>query len=163
VQLGEDHLDTAELGARLDVDGDATGAVDDVDAAVGLEAYVDLGPEAGQRLVDGIVDDLPQAVHEPAGVGGADVHGRALADGFEALQHQQVPGFVVAAFCGGLGRGHRLTLSRPRNSSLHSRDGVGPGMALSEPLHTLNPRPGTTQQSLLLETVRPQIVIDPRS
>ena len=45
---------------------------------------------AGQRLVDAVVDDLPQAVHEPAGVGGADVHARALADRLEPLEDQEV-------------------------------------------------------------------------
>ena len=47
-----------------------------------------------ERLVHGVVDDLPQAVHQPAGVGGADVHARPLADGLEPLEDEQVLGVV---------------------------------------------------------------------
>jgi hypothetical protein len=43
---------------------------------------------AGQRLVDGVVDDLvDHVVQARAVVGVADIHARALADGVEALQH----------------------------------------------------------------------------
>src|SRR3712207_8964642 len=40
----------------------------------------DAGPVSRQRLVDGVVDDLPETVHEPTGVGRPDVHPRALAN-----------------------------------------------------------------------------------
>ena len=52
--------------------------------------------DAGQGLVDGVVDDLPQAVHETALVGRADVHARALAHGLEALEDLEVARGVVA-------------------------------------------------------------------
>src|SRR5690606_23928546 len=64
VQLGEDHLDTAEPRARLDVDGDAATAVVHLDAAVGVQPDVDPRAVAGDRLVHGVVDDLPEAVHQ---------------------------------------------------------------------------------------------------
>jgi hypothetical protein len=53
---------------------------------------------AAERLIDRIVDNLPQAVHQPSGVGGADVHRRPFPDSFETLQDQQVPCLVVTAF-----------------------------------------------------------------
>ena len=86
VQLGEHDLDPGEAGARLLVDRDAPAVVGDRDAAVAVQRDQDLTTESAQRLVDGIVDDLPQAVHETAGVGRPDVHRRALADGLQTLQ-----------------------------------------------------------------------------
>ena len=95
VQLGEDDLDAAQPRARLDVDGDAARLVAHLHAAVRVQHEVDRRPVAAERLVDRVVDDLPQAVHETAGVGGADVHARALADRFEALEHGEMTSGVV--------------------------------------------------------------------
>jgi hypothetical protein len=92
VQLGEDHLDAREPRLGLDVDRDATGAVPHLDALVRPQDDIDLRPASAERLVDGVVDDLPQAVHEPAGIRRADVHAGALAHGLEALEHRQMPG-----------------------------------------------------------------------
>ena len=97
VQLGEDHLDAGEAGLRFDVDRDAAGPVAHLDRVVGVEDDVDLGAVATEGLVDRVVDDLPQAVHEPARVGGSDVHARALAHGFEPLENGEVAGGVVGA------------------------------------------------------------------
>ncbi len=55
-----------------------------------MQGDLDALGDLGQGLVDAVVDDLPDTVHEPAGVGGADVHAGSLADRFESLQHQQV-------------------------------------------------------------------------
>jgi len=95
VQLGEDHLDAAQSGLRLDVDGDSAGGVADLHAVVGMQHHLDVGAVAGQRLIHRVVDDLPEAVHEPAGVGRADVHARALAHRLEPLEHTEVAGVVV--------------------------------------------------------------------
>ena len=95
VQLGHDDLDAGQAGLRLDVDRDAAAVVAHLDRAVGVQDHVDAVAVAAQRLVDGVVDDLPQAVHEAAGVGRPDVHARALADRLEALEDRQVPGGVV--------------------------------------------------------------------
>jgi hypothetical protein len=94
VQLGEHHLDTAELRLRLDVDRDAAGLVAHLDRAVGVEHDVDPLAVPGEGLVDGVVDDLPQAVHQTTAVGRADVHARTLADRLQPLQHEQVAGVV---------------------------------------------------------------------
>ena len=50
---------------------------------------------AGQRLVDGVVDDLPDQVVQAALAGRADVHAGALADRLEALEHRDRAGVVV--------------------------------------------------------------------
>ncbi len=100
VQLGEDDLDPGQPGARLDVDGDAAAVVADLDRAVAAEDDLDVGADPGEGLVDGVVDDLPEAVHEAALVGGADVHARALAHRLESLEDLEVARGVVAGAVG---------------------------------------------------------------
>ena len=51
---------------------------------------------AGQRLVDGVVHDLPHEVVQAALAGRADVHARPLADGLEALEDLDRGGVVLA-------------------------------------------------------------------
>ena len=50
----------------------------------------DLGAEAGERLVDGVVDDLVDEVVQAQHAGRADVHAGALADRLEALEDRDV-------------------------------------------------------------------------
>ena len=90
VQLGEDHLDPGEPGLGLLVDRDATPVVVHLRRAVGMERDLDQVAGTGQGLVHAVVDDLPQAVHEPAGVGRPDVHARALADRLQPLEDEKV-------------------------------------------------------------------------
>ncbi|GAA1537943.1 hypothetical protein GCM10009788_45650 [Nocardioides humi] len=59
-----------------------------------MEDHLDPAGEAAEGLVDAVVDDLPEAVHQPPGVGGADVHPGTLPHGLEALEDQEV-GCVV--------------------------------------------------------------------
>ena len=48
---------------------------------------VDIGGVAGERLVDGVVDDLVHHVMQAGAViGVADIHARPLAHGVEALE-----------------------------------------------------------------------------
>ena len=55
--------------------------------AVGVERHRHLVGMAGQRLVDGVVDDLvDHVVQAGAVVGVADIHARPLAHGVEALE-----------------------------------------------------------------------------
>src|SRR5665647_1284905 len=95
MQLGEDHLDTGQTRAWLKVDRNASPVVADLHRTVGHQRHFDAVTHAGQRLVDRIVDDLPHAVHEPARVGGADIHARTLADRLKTLEHLQVASHVI--------------------------------------------------------------------
>ncbi len=90
VQLGGDHLDAGQPGLGLLVGRDAAPVVVHLDRPVVVQGDLDPVRDARQRLVDAVVDDLPQAVHQPAGVGRADVHAGALAHGVEALEDQEV-------------------------------------------------------------------------
>ena len=105
VELGHHDLDAGQPGLRLDVDGDAAALVGHRDRAVGGELDEDLFAVTTQGLVDGVVDDLPQTVHESAGVRRSDVHSRALAHRLESGQNGQMPGAVAFVF-------HRFPLVR---------------------------------------------------
>ena len=82
------------------VDRDAAAVVEDGQAVAGLERDLDAAGVAGDRLVHRIVDDLGGEVVERAGVGAADVHAGAAADGLQALEHLD-RGSVVAVGRGG--------------------------------------------------------------
>ena len=66
--------------------------VDDAAAAVGQQGDVDAVAVAGHRLVDGVVDDLPDEVVQAVETGRADVHAGPFADRLEALQDREVLG-----------------------------------------------------------------------
>ena len=109
VQLREHELDGADLLDRVDVGGDAAAVVAHADAAVGQERHVDRVGVAGERLVDGVVDDLVDEVVQTAGARRPDVHARALAHGLEALEHGDrarvvvdAVGTIVRRMCSGM-------------------------------------------------------------
>lgn len=95
VELGHDDLDAGQAGPGLDVHGDAPAVVTHLHRAVVVEDHLDAVTDAREGLVHGVVDDLPQAVHQTAAVGRSDVHTGALAHGLEALEDEQVPRGVV--------------------------------------------------------------------
>ena len=94
VQPGHDELDAGQLGLALVVDRDAAAVVADLGGAVGVQDDLDPGAVAAERLVDRVVEDLPEAVLQPAAVGRADVHAGALAHRVQALEDRQVLGAV---------------------------------------------------------------------
>ncbi len=96
VQDGEDDLGGRLLLLLHRVDGDPAAVVDDGDRVVRVDHDLDLVGLAGERLVDGVVDDLVDQVVQAAGAGRADVHARALAHGLEALEDGDVLGVVAA-------------------------------------------------------------------
>ena len=93
------------LQLRLHVDRDAAAVVDDGDRAVGVDGDLDAVAVAGQRLVDGVVDDLVDQVVQAVDVGVADVHARPLADRLQALEDLDVGAGVV-------GRGRQVLVAR---------------------------------------------------
>ncbi len=94
VQLGHDHFDGGDaLGVHAG--RDATAVVDDLDAPIGEQRDLDLRGVARHRLVDRVVDDLPDQVVQATLAGGADVHARAFANRLEAFQNRDGGGTVV--------------------------------------------------------------------
>ena len=100
VKDGEDHLGRGALLLGMLVDRDATAVVDHGDRLVGVDRDLDVVAVAGQRLVDGVVDDLVDDVMEAAGAGRADVHARALAHRIETTEDRDLAGGVVAVLGG---------------------------------------------------------------
>ena len=123
VQAGHHDLDAADARSRLDVDRDAAPVVAHLDRAVSVQVDLDPGAVPAQRLVDRVVDDLPDAVHQAAGVGRADVHARPLADRLQTLQDQQVARGVrvrleLAVAAGVQGLGHHTEATGGGSSGL---------------------------------------------
>ena len=101
VQHGEDHLDGALAlvrAARIGVDRDATPVVVDPAAAIGLQRDVDAGAVPGHRLVDRVVDHLPDQVVQSGETGGPDIHARALANGIEPFEDLDVLRVVISGY-----------------------------------------------------------------
>ena len=71
---------------------------------------------AAERLVDCVVDDLPQAVHQPPGVGRADASRGPFSKLLKTLQDQQMPRLVLAAFRCWAGSWHGLRVPRGKRS-----------------------------------------------
>ncbi len=71
----------------MDVGRDAAPVVPHRHGAVAVQRHLDLGGEAGLRLVHRIVDDLEgHVVQAGAVIGVADIHARPLADRIETFQ-----------------------------------------------------------------------------
>ena len=97
MELGHDDLGRRDAFALVDVDGNAAAVVAHGHRIVGVEHDLDPRRVAGQRLVDGVVDDLIDHVMQAGAViGVADIHARPLAHGIEALQNPDRFRAVVA-------------------------------------------------------------------
>ncbi len=121
VQPGHDQLDAGQPAPGLVVHRDAAAVVAYLGRAVGVQGDLDAGAMPGERLIDGIVDDLPQAVHQAALVGRPDVHARALAHGLQALENREVPRRVAVR------RGVRGRRGRGAPSAPNGGGGTGSG------------------------------------
>ena len=99
------------LAAGVAIDRNAAAVVDDRDRVVDVDLDVDLVAEAGERLVDRVVDDLVHEVMQPRRPGGADVHRGTLADRLEAFEDLDLVGAVVV-------RARRQSRCRRRRRSL---------------------------------------------
>ena len=95
VQHGEHDFDRRQALFLHLRDRDAAPVVEDGDGVVRMDRDRDLGAEAGERLVDGVVDDLVDEVVQAHHAGRADVHARALANRLETLEDGDVLGVVV--------------------------------------------------------------------
>src|SRR5699024_1311272 len=115
--------------AGLDVDRDAAPGVPHLDGVVLVEDDLDRVPVAAERLVDGVVQDLPEAVHEPPGVGRTDGRARSRAHGAEAFEDVEVAG-VGGGLRGGAAGGHAPDATCPSTSNrVSSRAGPRTGPA----------------------------------
>ncbi len=127
VQLGQHHLQRRALLGGMHVDGDAAPVVEHRHRAVGVQGGDDQVAVAGQGLVDGVVDQLPDEVVQAPVVGRADVHAGTAAHRLQPLQHldllRPVVAAALAAAAGRLPgrRGRRLRTSRRLRNSRRNR------------------------------------------
>ena len=77
VQDGHHDLDGGLVLGRVDVDRDAAAVVDDL-TPPSAQDDLDVRAVAGERLVDGVVDDLVDQVVQAARAGRSDVHAGRL-------------------------------------------------------------------------------------
>lgn len=68
VQLGHHQFEAGQPALLLGVDRDTAAVVLYLDRVILVQDHGDLGAVSGQGLVDGVIDDFPHAVHEPARV-----------------------------------------------------------------------------------------------
>ena len=144
VQLGHHDLGRRALllVVVLDVDRYAASVVDHRHRIVGVDDDLDVVAEAGERLVDRVVQDLEHHVVKAGAVGGvADVHPRALAHRFETFQHLDAVRVVLFAVgsgfavgwnhrdCRGTARDCCRKASAPTRGSVpRSRSSIGRGL-----------------------------------
>jgi len=105
VQHREDDFEgglVLELGMR--VDRHAAAVVAHQHAVAAQHLKIDRVGVAGDRLVHGVVEHLGHEMMQRPLVGAADIHGGALADGFQPLQHLDIARGVGIIFgrCGTL-------------------------------------------------------------
>ena len=91
VQRREHHFECALLGLRVFVDRNAAAVVDHRDRrAVFVERQRDARGVAVHRLVDRVVEDLPDQVVQAGRPDAADIHTGTFPDGLEPLQNGNV-------------------------------------------------------------------------
>ena len=92
VQGREDHLEGALLRLRMLVDRNAAAVVRDRDRRLPSSCSVtrDVRGVAVHRLVDGVVEDLPDEMMQAGGADAADIHAGTLADGLEPFENGDV-------------------------------------------------------------------------
>ena len=79
----------------MDLDRNASAIVTDGDRSVGVDGDLHPGTISGQMFVDGVVENLEDAVVESSLIGITDVHAGALADRLESLQFVDLGGSVL--------------------------------------------------------------------
>ena len=91
VQRREDDLERARLRLRMLVHRNPAAVVLNRDRRpVLVQRDGDVRRVAVHRLVDGVVEDLPDEMMQPGGSDAADVHARPAADGLEAFENGDV-------------------------------------------------------------------------
>ena len=92
---GQNDRDRGNAQFLIDADGDASTVVADFDDVPGQDVHFNVCTEAGQRLVDGVIDDLIDQMVESAGTGRTDVHAGTHPDRFETFEDLDLLGTIV--------------------------------------------------------------------
>ena len=90
MQFGQYDLHAGQLGFGFLVDGDASAVVVHGDRTVRMQGDDDPVAKSRQSLIHGVVDDLPQTVHQALRIRGADIHARTLAHRVEPFKNGEI-------------------------------------------------------------------------
>ena len=95
VERREDDLQGVLAGLRVPVDRHAAPVVHDRHRrSIGVQRHLHVARVAVHRLVDGVVQDLPDQVVQPGRTDAPDVHAGTLPDRLEALEYRYVLGRI---------------------------------------------------------------------
>ena len=94
MQDGEDDFEGGNAHLGMDADRDTAAVVRNTDDIIGFDGDFDVGTVPGERLVDGVIDDLVDQMMQTAFGGRTDVHAGAFAHGLETLEHLDLT-FVI--------------------------------------------------------------------
>ncbi len=86
VQLGQHHLRGGNAFFRVDIHGNPAAVIDDGERVIDMDRDADFGAIAGQRFIDGVVDDFVDQMVQSHLTGGADVHGGTQPNRLQAFQ-----------------------------------------------------------------------------
>ena len=95
MQFGQHHFHTGKFGFRLDVNRDTAAVIGHFHGTVAVQRHNDMIADSRKSLIDGIIDDLPQAVHQTLAIGGADIHARALTHRVKTFKHGKTTCAVI--------------------------------------------------------------------
>ncbi len=95
MEHGHDHFGGGAALLRVHVHRNAAAVIGHRDGVICMKRHGDAAAVAGERLVDGVVDDFEHhMVQSGAIVGVADVHPGTLSDRIEALEDLDISGVV---------------------------------------------------------------------
>jgi hypothetical protein len=80
MQLRENYLNAGKAGFWLDINWNTASGIANFNARVFVQDDFNRTAVPAKSFIDAVIYDFPKAVHEAAGVGGADVHSGAFAN-----------------------------------------------------------------------------------
>src|SRR3989344_2908275 len=95
---GEHRLKRRDFRLGMDLYGNTAAIIGDADAISWEKRDFDVVAVAAHRFIARVVENLPDKVVQPGRAGRTDVHARAAADRFQALQNSNISCSVGALF-----------------------------------------------------------------
>ena len=95
MQLREDNLNAGQTSLRLNIDRNTTSLVADFNTVVFVKLNLNGVAVTAQRLIDRVVNDFPETVHETTRVGRTDIHTGTLTDSFQSFQNGKMASGIL--------------------------------------------------------------------
>ena len=78
----------------MDIDRDTTSIIFDRDRSIGVHIHEDMLRMSCHRLIDRVIDDLPDEMMETLFIGLTDIHSWSFSDGLESFENLDLTGVV---------------------------------------------------------------------